>query len=527
MRVFSTECVIWVTDHRTTRSDTEVTLKSAITAGTTNQLTVVATLAAYALLGALAGASEISSRESNSVGVFNLGTTIDACAESAMSAYDIPGLAVAVVTDGEISYERGYGVKHRNLGGAVDEHTAFRHGSVGKMFSAAAILRLVDRGVVDLSDPVTDYVPELHFAPGRWNADQIRVRHLIANTAAMPSYRESPEGSFSDWVLTLDEVPLLAKPGAFFNYSNSNFALADLVVERASGMAFSDYMAAEIYRPGGMRDSTRDPSEARASANYSFGHSDDGQIYAPDAYTEMVDGFTSAHDLARWAQLMMDGGGEVLSRRSSAMAQAPQVPMLFYGGRQPGIGGGSYGFGVFVNDYPAGRIIRHGGGIPGWVAHVAWIPSQRFAVTTLANSWSEDAFNGVEQAIDCICESVRGFTMPDMSEPSDPSTWLAFAGTYDAVFEDGGEFEVVVEFENGELLMTAPDPLNPERRITRVLENVHASTFLFWPNQNGWWEVTFVRGKGKPAPVRWLRNPRFAGLKRISPYCATGRRVSH
>jgi CubicO group peptidase (beta-lactamase class C family) len=481
-----------------------------------------AAVAVIAVLGVSPIDAQPRKRRSPEGDASSLGSTVGACVQSAMSSNDIPGLAVAVVADGEIAYERGFGVRHREQGGAVDEHTLFRPGSVDKMFTAAAILRLVDRGVVTLDDRVTDYVPELHFAPGRWNADQILVRHLLENSAAIPSFRTLPDGTLSDWVATLDEVPLLAKPGAFFNYSNSNFALADLVVERASGMAIGDYMAAEIYRPAGMRDSTRNGSEAVASGNSSYGYADDGTIYAPDDYAHIFDGFMSAHDIARWAQIMMRGGEEVLSRQSARMAQAPQVPLLFYPGLPAGIDGGSYGYGLFVEDYPDGRVVRHGGGIPGWVSQVAWVPAEGFAVVMLANSW-DDAFGGVQNALECVLEGAIGFSMPDMSEPSDPSTWPRFAGTYDAVFEDGFEFEVIVEYRNGELLMTAPDYSNPSQMITRTLENVHASGFLFRPDQSSWWEVTFIPGKGKGPAVRWLRNQRFVGFRKMSPRSAPRR----
>jgi CubicO group peptidase (beta-lactamase class C family) len=443
-----------------------------------------------------------------------LDATVDACVQKAMADFDIPGLAVAVVVDGEIAFERGYGVKHRDQGGVVDEHTLFRYASVGKMFNAAAVLRLVDQGVVRLSDPVTEYVPELHFAPGRWHADQIKLRHLINNTAAIPSFRSSPNDSFEDWVATLADTPLLSRPGAFFNYSNSNFALAGFVVERASGMSINDFMAAEVYRPAGMNESTRYPAEAVASGNYSFGHADDGSIYAPDDYTWIDDGFTSAHDLARWAQIMMSGGGEVLSRSSATAAQSPQARLYHDPGRPTSIGGGDYGFGLFVNDYPDGRVVQHSGGIPGWVARVAWIPSRRFAVAIVANSW-ESAFHGIFDAKACIFERHIGFSMPDMSQPSDASTWRPYAGTYSAVYEDGFEFEVVVEFEDGELLMTAPDPNDSDQIITRVLENIHESTFRFRPNPQEWWDVTFIRGRGKMSPVRWLRNLRFVGVRQL------------
>ena len=88
--------------------------------------------------------------------------------------------------------------------------------------------------------------------------------------------------------------------------SNSNFALADLVMERATGMTFNDYVESELFRPAGMNVSTKYPSKAVASGNYSFGHADDGTIYGPDDYVEMVEGFTSAHDLALWGRMMLE-----------------------------------------------------------------------------------------------------------------------------------------------------------------------------------------------------------------------------
>jgi CubicO group peptidase (beta-lactamase class C family) len=443
----------------------------------------------------------------------DLGSTVDACVQPAIAAYDIPGLAVAVVADGEIAYERGYGVKHRLQGGTVDEHTLFRHGSVGKMMTGAAVMRLVDQGVIDLDDPVTEYVPELHFAPGPWTADQMRVRHLITNSAAIPSFRSSPEGTLSEWAETLDEVTLLAKPGAFYSYSNSNFALADLVVERASGMAFNDFIETELFRPAGMNDSTRYPSKAVASGNYSFGHADDGTIFAPDDYVEMVEGFTSAHDLALYGRMMLSGGGGVMSEVSCEAAQDRQVPMYHSPGRPTSIDGGFYGFGIFVDDYPSGTVRRHGGGIPGWVAQIAWVRSEGFAVAMLANSWPA-AFNGVDDAVQCILSAEIGVTMPDMSVPSDPDSWTRFPGKYDAVFEDGYRFEVVVERVGDDLLLTAPHPESPDQTMTRTLQNLHDGTFRLWVHSGSWWDLTFISHPGNPAPVRWLRNQRFVGIKR-------------
>jgi CubicO group peptidase (beta-lactamase class C family) len=220
--------------------------------------------------------------------------------------------------------------------------------------------------------------------------------------------------------------------------------------------------------------------------------------------------------LALWAQIMMSGDSRVLSLRSTAAAQKPQEPLHHYGGRPSSIGGGHYGFGLFIDEYPDAKIVWHSGGIPGWVAWVGWIPEQRFAVAMLGNSWP-DATNGLKNAVECIFAEERGVTMPDMSEPSDTSTWRPYAGSYDAIYDDGFEFEVFVEYENGQLSMTAPNPNNPDQMVTRVLENIHASTFRFRPDSQSYWDMTFLRGNGKWAPVRWLRNSRFVGLRRLVP----------
>ncbi|MFQ5857181.1 MAG: serine hydrolase domain-containing protein, partial [Anaerolineae bacterium] len=86
--------------------------------------------------------------------------TIDACVRQEMAQLDVPGAAIAIALDGEMVYERGYGVKHREEGGAVDSNTLFRIGSTTKMMTAAAVMQQVERGAVDLQAPVTDYVPQ-------------------------------------------------------------------------------------------------------------------------------------------------------------------------------------------------------------------------------------------------------------------------------------------------------------------------------------------------------------------------------
>jgi hypothetical protein len=210
--------------------------------------------------------------------------------------------------------------------------------------------------------------------------------------------------------------------------------------------------------------------------------------------------------------MMLSGGGEVLSEESCEAAQSRQVPMYHSTDQPTAIDGGFYGFGIFVADYPSGTVRRHSGGMPGWVSQVAWVRESGFAVAILANSWPA-AFDGVDDAVECIVASEAGVEMPDMSLPSDPDSWKGFPGVYDAVFEDGYRFEVVIERDGDHLVMTAPHPNNPDQAISRTLENLHDATFRFWVNAGSWWDVTFIEGPGDPGSIRWLRNLRFVGFR--------------
>ncbi|MFQ5594401.1 MAG: serine hydrolase domain-containing protein, partial [Anaerolineae bacterium] len=151
--------------------------------------------------------------------------TIDACVQQEMAQLDVPGTAIAIALDGEMVYERGYGVKHREEGGAVDSNTLFRIGSTTKMMTAAAVMQQVDRGAVDLQAPVTDYVPEFDVS-GPWPASDMSVWNLLTHSTGFPDRLfftdiDGPrtESALTEWAGDQSEVRLYAPPGSFWNYS--------------------------------------------------------------------------------------------------------------------------------------------------------------------------------------------------------------------------------------------------------------------------------------------------------------------
>ncbi len=201
---------------------------------------------------------------------------IDQCVEFNMLRLSAPGAAVAVVLDGELIYESGYGVKNRNGTDPVDPDTIFRIGSVTKMMTAAAVMQQVELGRVELDAPVTDYIPEF-VVGGHWPADRITVWHTLTHTTGFPDRVNEwgsvdGNGALSIWAQGQGEMELHAPPGSFWNYSNPNFMIAGLVAERASGTPYRNLFKHSLWEPAGMDSTTFDPAEVMASGNYSDGH---------------------------------------------------------------------------------------------------------------------------------------------------------------------------------------------------------------------------------------------------------------
>lgn len=164
---------------------------------------------------------------------------VDACIQSGMAQYGVPGAAVAILDGGALVFEQGYGVKHQEQGGAVDPDTLFRFGSILKMMTSAAVMQQVEQGHVDLAAPVTSYIPEFQVA-SPWMSADITVLHLLTHSTGFPDRYDAnlysifsgptTASALSDWAAAQSAIPLFAPPGAFWNYSNPNFSLAGLVV---------------------------------------------------------------------------------------------------------------------------------------------------------------------------------------------------------------------------------------------------------------------------------------------------------
>jgi CubicO group peptidase (beta-lactamase class C family) len=374
----------------------------------------------------------------------------------------VPGAAIAVVKDGRIVYEKGFGVASIETEAPVTPEMLFRIGSTTKMYTAVGLALLAEEGKVDLHAPIGDYIGDLDPDLARVTAHQLLV-HMAGLKDEAPSFgRHDPEGMGAMVRGWTGSDYLFADPGEVFSYANPGYVVAGLLVEEVGDQPYAEQMAERIFEPLGMERTTFRPTEAMTWP-LSQGHQPrpngtHGVVRPyPDNAPYWPAGFmiTNVGDLARFAIAFMNGGeinGEqVLSASALEMLPTAHADM---GNEQ------YYGYGLFMYDLRGVQIVEHGGGIAGFSSIFKMAPDHQFAVIILTNL--EGAF------LDRAAEEAMALLLPlePKDEDVDEEVTLSeeelarYTGTYRQVDEPG----MVVLIEDGQLVVQAMGlelPLKP------------------------------------------------------------------
>ena len=351
---------------------------------------------------------------------------IDQLAADSMEATQTPGISVAVQHRGELILARGYGLADVENRVPATEHTVYRIGSVTKQFTAAAVMKLVEKGKVALDDPMTKYFPD--YPVGDFH---ITVGQLLDHTSGIKGYTEMPafweqgrlDLSHEQMIELFSAEPYEFEPGDRYQYNNSGYYLAGLLVEKASGKSYAEYLAETFFRPLGMRESHylyNDPIVPNRAEGYRV---EDGvllndeplSMHLPFAAGALG---SSVLDLVRWTVAL--GAGDVVGPEGlEAMTTRRRLP----GGEEIG-----YGLGLFVGEMAGRRLIEHAGGINGFLSQLAWYPDDDLIVAVLANSLPAEP--GPLQAR--IARAVLGVPEPDHAPVALEEDELGrYAGIYD------------------------------------------------------------------------------------------------
>ncbi len=324
----------------------------------------------------------------------------------------IPGLTAALVRDGKVIYAGAHGVPKRNENQRLTPRHVFHFASVSKPFVATAIMQLVERGKLNLDDPVTKVLP--YFTLSDDHSRTITLRQMLTHTSGIPDVRDYEwnkpqfdEGAAERYVRAMANERLLWAPGSNWAYSNMAFdALAD-VIAKASGQSFEQFIRINILEPLGMKDSSFiypeiDPAlrttghvgnPSRISDVYPY-----NRRHAPSSTLN-----SNVIDMTRWMLANLNRG-QLDGRR---ILQVATHETLWTPKVQTSMRGARIGLSWFVGERAGHRTIFHGGGDTGFRSYVLLLPDDAMGVV-LASNWegtpSDVLVNGI---VDLVLPSAR------------------------------------------------------------------------------------------------------------------------
>lgn len=306
-------------------------------------------------------------------------TSVDRWVRQYLKAEGLPGAAVAVVHDGKIVVETGQSTGDT----PITATTPMSIGSVSKMFTAFAVLQLVDQGKVELDRSVSSQLPEFVLDDPR--GGQITVRQLLEHTSGLPNPLVIASAtSPAERVAQLRTIGLDSDPGETYSYSNLNYQTAARLVEAVSGQDFAVYLDQHIFTPLGMTD-TRSALTSPDEPGLEDGHvTAYGTALPLPEMTAMYIGsgsvISTAHDMALWLVMQQRGGvsadgTRLLSQKLITLSRTPRA-------------GSTYALGWQATTTSTPARIGHDGSLTRYSARAELVPSSGYGVVIMLNSYS-------------------------------------------------------------------------------------------------------------------------------------------
>jgi len=413
-----------------------------------------------------------------------LGTTTVTAAEDRVgdfvNAYlkkkQVPGCALMIRHNGKVVLAAGYGLANLEHGVRVTPQTVFQSGSVGKQFTAMAVMVLIEEKKLDLDDPISKYLD----VPNVWSA--ITVRHLLTHTSGLGDYPEKfslqQDYTEDDLLNMIKAQPLGFAPGEKWSYSNLGYVTLGILIHKVSGEFYGDLLQKRVFAPLGMSH-TRVISEADIIPNRAAGYRlKDGalknQEWVAPRLNTTADGslYFTIEDIAKWDEALEKR--KILSQASFEQMWRPV--RLNDGSAAP------YGFGWQIGKTDSGhRLVEHGGAWQGFAAYIGRYPDDRLCVAVLCNRAGARA--------GYIAKRVAGFYVPTVAPRTHTVVHLnsavlsSYAGDYR--LEDRFTIKVSVASERLETTWLGEKITLVPESDTVFFEEDSDRTFRFVKDGNG------------------------------------------
>ena len=304
----------------------------------------------------------------------------------------IPGLSVAIVKDGETAYKAGFGYSNVKTGEKVTSDTLFQLASNSKAFTALGVLQLQKDGLINLEEPVSKYIPWLKLLYNGKEND-VTIAEFLYHTSGIssntiygiPELNEENDDAIEKTVRTVVGLELVSKPGTKYEYATINYDVLGLLIEKASGEKYEDYIQKYVLDAAGLSDTYMFKSKANAT-DLAYGYKP-GFLLLQHYNAPWYEGnkpagyiISSADDMAEWLKIQMDTSeSSLLDTKLIARSQYPNLSVDTFGE------GMAYAAGWIVYNN-AGTEILHSGSNPNFSSFIIFRPDEKTGVAILCNT---------------------------------------------------------------------------------------------------------------------------------------------
>lgn len=335
--------------------------------------------------------------------------SLDIYIQRGMKQWQIPGLAIAVVKDGNVIFSKGYGVKEINRTDKIDESTLFIIASNTKLFTGTALAKLDYEKKLSLNDKVTKYLPWFKLYDS--NSTRLaNIRDMLCHRIGLKTF----QGDFTFWNSNLPKDSVIWKmrylkpSGEFrqdYGYCNSAFLVAGRILEKVTGKTWEKYVEENILTPLEMTNTYMNTANLALKQNVAQPHNN---LYGPlttlpfdkiDNLGPATSMASNIKDLSKWVIMQLDSGRykgnwilpwEVLQKTRdinilTGSRKSPYYPTHFRG----------YGLGVFATDYSGKQVYWHTGGAFGHVTNVCFVPEEKLGIVILSNNDNQSFFEAL------------------------------------------------------------------------------------------------------------------------------------
>jgi CubicO group peptidase (beta-lactamase class C family) len=353
----------------------------------------------------------------------DLAARVDAFVQAEMKKQNIPGVSLAVVTNGQPPLIRSYGLANIEHQVPVKPETIFQSGSVGKQFTSALVMLLVEDGKLSVDDKVSKYLGPV---PDAWS--NLTVRHLLTHTGGLTDY---PKGfdfrrdyTEDELLKVIQAVPLAFQPGEKHAYSNLGYVTLGILISKAAGKFYGDLLQERIFKPLDMT-TARIINEADIVPHRAAGYRlVQGQLknqnWVSPTINTTADGslYLSVLDMIKW-----DAALRSTTFLKPSSRDAMWTPLtLSNGQRHP------YGFGWSIGTRAGRRFMDHGGAWQGFVSYITRYPDDGLTVIVLVNRAGGQA--------SALANGVAAIANPDLAEKPLSDTEPAMTSAHRKLLED-------------------------------------------------------------------------------------------